>query len=64
MKFNPIEEKIIKVLYQWNRPMTITEIAYKSGVGWATVKKYLGTLEKKDIVKMTKLDKNVWFINY
>ncbi len=63
-KFNPIEEKIIKVLYKCNRPMTITELAYKGEIGWPTAKKYLQELEKDKIVKVLRSDKNVWFLNY
>lgn len=50
-KFNPTEQKILRLLYQTKVPLTIGEIAKIIGVSYPTARKYLLQLEKKGVIK-------------
>jgi hypothetical protein len=63
-KFNAYEEKIIKCLHQYGRPMTMNEIVVKTKIGWATVKHYIEKLEG-DVVEKEEIDEQeYWYLNY
>jgi response regulator of citrate/malate metabolism len=68
MPLNPYEERIVKIMYMYGRPMTKTQIANKSGIGWATVSKYLKSLSniKRRVVysKKGRNKKTYWYLNY
>lgn len=49
-KFNKIEEKILRILYQQKILMTAYEVSKECGISYPTAKKYLQKLSKKGII--------------
>ncbi len=50
MGFNRIEEKIIRILFNYKAPLTIYEIAKESGISYPSAKKYTEILTKRGII--------------
>ncbi len=53
--FNPQEREIIRTLYHSYGAMSINDVAVNSGVAWATARKYLETMMKKNVAIKTKV---------
>ena len=49
--FNKIEREILRVLFNERRFLTIRELAEKTGISWATAKKYILELEKRGFLE-------------
>ena len=49
-EFHPREDDILDVLYRARKPITTNEIAERTGMAWATAKKYLEILEEEGYV--------------
>lgn len=50
VEFTLAEEKIIRCLHEYGFPMSTNDIAKRTGLGWATVKKYTEKLFQMDIL--------------
>ena len=48
--FNPIEKKIMRLLYQTKVPLTPYEVAKETGMSYTTANKYLKELLKKKLI--------------
>jgi len=57
------EEKIVRFLYKYNRPMTIAELSKKTGIAWATVQSCLHKLEEEGVVFRQNDDKEYWLLD-
>ena len=53
-KFNAIEQKILRLLYQAKVPLSAYEVAKEIGVSTPTAKKYLDQLVKEKVINDTK----------
>ncbi len=51
MSFNLIQQKILRILRNYNAPLTIYEIAKEIGVSHQTAAKYLEKLEEEKIIE-------------
>ena len=49
-KLNRIEKEIIRVLLTCRMPLTINQISKRSGISWATVKKYITKLMQQGLL--------------
>ena len=56
VRFDAIDEKIMRTLYQKGVPMTIGEISESTTISWITVKKHILKLLKYDFVEEVKTD--------
>jgi DNA-binding transcriptional regulator YhcF (GntR family) len=50
-KYNPFQERILKILSLAQRRLTTRQVAFYSGISYNTVKKNLEKLEKSNLVK-------------
>ena len=64
MLFNVYEERIIRVLGQTDRGLTINEVATEAGISWITAREHLDILEGKGIVQRSKGLRVVWRLNF
>lgn len=53
-KFNPTEQKIMRLLFKTKVALTIGEIAKESGVTYPTAKKYVKDLLKDKLIEKVK----------
>ena len=49
-KYNKIEQKIMRLLYQTKAPLSAYEVAKETGISFPTAKKYLEQLTKQGIL--------------
>jgi predicted ArsR family transcriptional regulator len=49
-KFSPIEQKIMRMLYQVKVPLTAYQVAKRMGISFPTAKKHLHNLAEKNII--------------
>ncbi len=64
MAFSLYDEKIIIILGQNVRPLSINEIAKAAGISWITVKKHIRLLSSRGIIKQIKTSKRaLWKLN-
>ncbi len=54
--FNAIEEKILRVLYNYGVQLTTYEIAKECGISFPTAKKYVKTLSERGFLKRTEIE--------
>lgn len=66
MPLTPNERAIVKILYEYGRPMTVSQICKKStDLTWRTVEACLNDLVDQDVVYWTtKNGKTYWHLNY
>ncbi len=60
-KYSDTKRKIIDVVSREAQPMSISEIASKTGISWATVKTNVLELSHDDVLKVKKFGGN-WII--
>lgn len=60
---NPIEKRIVTVLYHAQKPLSTSDIARRSKLSWTTAKKYLDILNGKKLLYRGTHGKSVyWWI--
>jgi len=61
---NRYEKEIVRCLHKYGRPMSINEIAKRTGLGWGTVEQYIRTLYNDEYVFPLGKKIKKWVLNY
>ena len=61
--FNLYEKNILSVLYSAEKPLVTEKIARLTGVSQITARKYLNSLQERNVLNSKKINKkNYWWI--
>ena len=63
VKFTKHELAILRALYRYRRPMSISEIANKAKVSWKTAEKYIKKWNTKGVVSKV-YGKSLWKLEF